>query len=76
MIDQRFQGNGWGKKSFAKVLEHIQETFHPHTIELSTNNPIAIGLYSSFGFVSEDTDRSREYFQKYRETLFILRVCR
>lgn len=54
MIDKRYQGNGYGRKTMEKVLELIK-TF-PHgkasSIQLSyePENIVAKTLYSSFGF--------------------------
>lgn len=71
MIDHRFQGNGLGKESFRIVLDHIREHFDLDTIELSSNNPIAIQMYKNFGFVVKE---DLEYVKKYGEQLFVLRL--
>ncbi len=55
MIDKRYQGNGYGKKAFAKSLELIK-TFpqgRASAIYLSYDpkNIVARNLYAAFGFV-------------------------
>ena len=54
MIDQRYQGKGYGKQAMQKILEHIK-TF-PHgkanivVLSYEPENTVAKKLYESFGF--------------------------
>jgi diamine N-acetyltransferase len=52
MIDEKFQGKGYGKKSMAKIIEHIKNNYHYDNVYLSEvpENAVAKGLYKSFGF--------------------------
>lgn len=52
MIDEKFQGKGYGKTSMAKIIEHIKNNYHYDEVYLSevSENSRAKGLYKSFGF--------------------------
>lgn len=52
MIDEKFQGMGYGKASMAKILEHIKENYNYKEVHLSEvpENERAKNLYKSFGF--------------------------
>ncbi|HEY8364377.1 MAG TPA: GNAT family N-acetyltransferase [Haloplasmataceae bacterium] len=54
MIDKKYQGKGYGKKAFAKIIEYIK-TFplgkaNIAWLSYSPNNLVAKKLYQSFGF--------------------------
>ncbi|MCB2300316.1 GNAT family N-acetyltransferase [Clostridium tagluense] len=52
MIDEKFQGKGYGKKSMAKIIEYIGNNYNYDEVYLSEvpENEVAKGLYKSFGF--------------------------
>ena len=53
LIDQRFQGKGYGKKALQAIMNHIYQEYDYPEIYLSLyeDNLIAIRLYQSFGFM-------------------------
>ena len=55
MIDQRFQGKGYGKKAFDKVLDYLrtypQGDASSVYLTYDPENNLARQLYKSFGFV-------------------------
>jgi len=53
MIDERFQGKGYGKLALAKLIEIIKANYSYTEIYLSyvPENTVADKLYSGFGFV-------------------------
>lgn len=52
MVDEKFQGKGYGKASMEKIIEHIKNTYDHDQVYLSEmpENERAKGLYKSFGF--------------------------
>ena len=52
MIDEKFQGKGYGKSSMAKIIEHIKNNYDYDEVYLSEvpENARAKGLYKNFGF--------------------------
>ena len=54
MIDQRYQGKGYGKKALALTLKLMEETYPNEPMFLSTSpeNIDAIRFYEKFGFMS------------------------
>ncbi|MGH4122014.1 MAG: GNAT family N-acetyltransferase [Clostridium sp.] len=52
MIDEKFQGKGYGKKSMSKIIEHIRDNYNYNEVYLSEvpENARAKGLYKSLGF--------------------------
>ncbi len=62
VVHPDFQGQGWGKKIFARLLAEIQN-HHPEIarVELFTrqNNPHGIKLYQSLGFKIEGICKNR-----------------
>lgn len=52
MIDEKFQGKGYGKASIAKILEYVKNNYNFSEVYLSEvpENFVAKGLYKSFGF--------------------------
>ena len=52
MVDERFQGKGYGKAALLLAIEYLKEKYHVKEIFLSfePNNVIAERLYSSVGF--------------------------
>ena len=56
MIDENFQGRGFGKNSFKMIIERIISEYKCHEIYLSVNskNTNAISLYEKMGFYFND----------------------
>lgn len=56
-IDKKYQGQGLGRKSLQKILTFIKET-HPTckvvSLTVEKENKLAIHLYESIGFISQD----------------------
>jgi D-alanyl-D-alanine carboxypeptidase len=51
MIDQRFQGRGYGKAGMILALDHLRSLGAKKvTLSVETENGAAIGLYTSLGF--------------------------
>lgn len=52
MIDEKFQGKGYGKAAIAKIIEHIKNNYDYNEVYLSEvpENAVAKSLYKSFGF--------------------------
>ena len=74
MIDHKYQGKGYGSKSFSKLLKYIKNKYSPTKIELSTSNPIAIKLYKKYGFVNNKNKRTSKFYKKYKENLLTLQL--
>lgn len=53
LIDQRFQGKGYGKKALQAIIKHIYQEYGYPKIYLSLyeDNLVALHLYQSLGFV-------------------------
>ncbi|MCP8968958.1 GNAT family N-acetyltransferase [Ectobacillus ponti] len=70
-VDKRLQGKGYGKQSFKKIIEFIQEK-HPAckviSLTVEKENEQAIGLYEKMGFVSWDQEN------RYGEHIYRLKV--
>jgi diamine N-acetyltransferase len=65
MIDQKFQGNGYGKAALDILKELAMSDERIHTIELSTSpdNKNGIRIYEKFGFVDmKYMDHDEEVF--------------
>ncbi|MBV6479694.1 MAG: Spermine/spermidine acetyltransferase [Ignavibacteria bacterium] len=60
MIDEKFQGKGYGKAAMLKIIEHIKTNYRQTEIFVSfvPDNVAAKKLYESIGF--EDTGRFEE----------------
>ena len=52
MIDQNYQGQGYGRKALDLGLQYIRDRFHPDEIYtgVAPGNRVAKGLYESVGF--------------------------
>lgn len=70
MIDRLFQGQGWGRRAFRTLLDWIRRE-HPSVaiVELASQNPIALSLYRSMGFLEVTEARADEYRSRTGETL-------
>lgn len=57
MIDERYQGKGYGKEALRGFIDFFQSKY-PKADQIYTsanvNNPVAIGLYESMGFQKEE----------------------
>lgn len=69
MIDQRYQGRGYGKKSLDLLMDRIKKECIKNEVWLSLhpNNSTAISLYENYGFCKELTglESDDEIFLKY-----------
>lgn len=74
MIDKKFQNQGIGKMAFKKIIDFIKNNYNSKKIELSTNNPIAIHMYTQLGFEKMANKRSDNFYKTYKETLFFLNI--
>lgn len=74
MIDEKYQGQGYGDKIFKKLLEYIKRVYSPPRIELSTDNPIAINMFKKNGFEMMDNIRSKDFYKKYEEHMMVLKT--
>ena len=52
MIDEKFQGKGYGKKSLMVLINHIEELYNTKKIYLSIfeKNKLALKMYKNLGF--------------------------
>lgn len=52
MINEKYQGNGYAKQIFPKILSQLQEEYNTNKIYLSVNerNLLARKLYENSGF--------------------------
>ncbi|WP_042471504.1 GNAT family N-acetyltransferase [Bacillus ndiopicus] len=55
MIDEKFQGKGYGKAAMEKLIEHIKEDSERNVIYLSfePENSLARSLYEKLGFEAD-----------------------
>jgi len=74
MIDCKYQGKGYGNKSFLALIKYIKNKYSPIKIELSTSNPIAINLYKKHGFISIDNKRTKKFYKKFKEHILTLQL--
>lgn len=67
-IDEKYQGQGWGRQALTKYLEFVKENY-PQAVEVeiavAPGNTIAERLYQSFGFeyTGEVTHRGNLYME-------------
>lgn len=76
MIDKNFQNKGFGTKSFEKAMDFLKKKYKPRLIELSTGNPIAANLYKKYGFVQLNNKRALNYYKKYNENVYQLKLLK
>ena len=76
MIDKKFQNKGFGTKSFEKAMDFLKKNYKPRLIELSTDNPIAANLYKKYGFVQLNNKRALNYYKKYNENVYQLKLLK
>lgn len=76
MIDQNYQGFGYGRRAFEQLLEYLRTELGATRVELSTKNPIAARMYESCGFRAQDDERSRIYYENYDEVLLSLNLSK
>ena len=70
MIDKNFQGKGYGKKSFNKLMKFLLKI--KNKIKLTTLNPIALKLYESYGFIKKDKMKTSLYMNKIKVKEYLL----
>lgn len=68
IIDEKFQGKGYGKAAFAEMMRWIQQR-HPQCVEVrltvAKDNQHAKRLYERFGFVDTDVVYGNEQVYKF-----------
>ena len=62
-ISPKFKGKGFGKLSYEKFIPFLFETYNLNKISLEvlSNNIIALNLYKKLGFVTEGVKRQEVY---------------
>jgi GNAT superfamily N-acetyltransferase len=68
MIDQKYQGKGYGTQAFNIGLKFYVKKHKPEIIELSSKNKDAIKLYKKFGFIED----SRIVKDKGDKTIYLI----
>lgn len=63
MIDERFQGKGYGKQALPLVVEQIRRQYGCRDVYVSVSeeNTIACKLYSTYGFKKTDMRDEEEF---------------
>lgn len=74
MIDEIYQNKGIGTLVLQKLIKKIIKGDNPNTIEFSTSNPILLLKVGNYGFKKVNNDRSKNYYIKYKEHLFVLEL--
>ncbi len=72
MIDEKYQGKGFGKKAFELSLKYYTKKYSPKVLQISSKNKIALDLYKKFGFVDKQDKESKDFYKKYKEKLLVL----
>ena len=72
MIDEKYQGKGFGKKAFEQSLKYYTKKYSPKVLLISSANKIALHLYKKFGFVDKQDKESKDFYKKYKEKLLVL----
>ncbi|MCM3290672.1 GNAT family N-acetyltransferase [Paenibacillus sp. MER 180] len=68
MIDEKFQGKGYGKQALQFIIEEICQEQETDTVLISynLNNERAKGLYAKLGFVEEGISSCGERIARYQ----------
>lgn len=74
MIDEKHQNKGIGKQVLQILLKKIIKEEQPDKIEFLTSNPILLSKASEYGFKKANNERSKNYYKKYKEHLFVLEL--
>lgn len=74
MIDEKHQNKGIGKQVLQILLKKIIKEEQPNKIEFLTSNPILLSKASEYGFKKVNNKRSKNYYKKYKEHLFVLEL--
>lgn len=61
MIDKKYQGKGYGKKSLLMALKYFTNKYKTNKIYITSSNPIAIKLYETLGFVKTGKKYRHEF---------------
>ena len=69
MIDQHFQGQGYGKKAFSLILNFIKSNWEVKTVILSAHeeNKEIFAFYESFGFIN-----THQFDEVFHEIIMVL----
>lgn len=71
MIDENFQGKGYGKKSLEKIIDYLKKNYDKKNIEISTDSEIALKLYKKCGFEEVNDKNSKLFRERYNEILLV-----
>lgn len=74
MLDKKYQNKGLGSKIIVLLLEKIKKQENPDKIEFLTSNPIVMDKISILGFKKVNNQRSKNYYKKYKEHLYVLNL--
>ena len=74
MIDEKHQNKGIGKQVLQILLKKIIKEEQPDKIEFLTSNPILLSKASEYDFKKANNERSKNYYKKYKEHLFVLEL--
>ena len=74
MIDQKYQNKGIGKQVLETLLKKIIKEENPDKIEFLTSNPLLLSKAAKYGFKKVNNSRSKNFYQKYKEHLFVLEL--
>lgn len=74
MIDEKHQNKGIGKQVLQILLKKIIKEEQPDKIEFLTSNPILLSKANEYGFKKVNNTRSKNYYKKYKEHLFVLEL--
>ncbi len=72
MIDEKYQGKGFGKKALKLSLQYFISKYSPNILKISSSNPIALELYKNFGFIDKNDKEAKDFYSKYKQKLLIL----
>ena len=50
MIDEKYQGRGYGRAALLASIKHLRENYNPEEIYICSTNPVSEKLYESVGF--------------------------
>lgn len=74
MIDETQQNKGIGKQVLPLLIKKINKEANPDKIEFLTSNPILLSKAKNYGFKKVNNTRSKNYYKKYKEHLFVLEL--
>lgn len=74
MIDETQQNKGIGKQVLPLLIKKINKEANTDKIEFLTSNPILLSKAKNYGFKKVNNTRSKNYYKKYKEHLFVLEL--